>query len=204
MKRSHHIGQVKMRFGMALRRMSVRASVLGLGLSLVVTGHAAEQGVKPTEYQVKAAYLYHFGRFVDYPAGLAVKHGGFEICVLGQDPFGPTLDAAVSGEAIEQSQVKVRRLANAADSSSCRILFISSSEEPNLKKILSGLRKEPILTVSDIPQFVQRGGMIRFVAEDNRVRFEVNLSAAQDAGLTLSSELLKVAVNVERRSRAEK
>jgi len=74
--------------------------------------------------------------------------------------------------------------------------------QKDLKKILNELRKDPVLTVSDIPHFVQRGGMIRFVPEDNRVRFEVNLGAAQDAGLILSSELLKVAVNVERSSRA--
>lgn len=202
MKRSYHIGQVRMRVGTALRRFAGRATALGLSLTLVLAGHAAEEKAKPTEYQVKAAYLYHFGRFVEWPAGLAMKHQGFEICVLGQDPFGPTLDAAVAGEAIEQSLVRVRRITNASESASCRILFISTSEESNLKKILNELRKDPVLTVSDIPHFVQRGGMIRFVPEDNRVRFEVNLGAAQDAGLILSSELLKVAVNVERSSRA--
>ncbi len=83
---------------------------------------------------------------------------------------------------------------------SCRVLYISSSEETRLREVLAGLDKAAVLTVSDIPQFAQRGGMIQFVQESNKIRFEVNLASAEDAGLTLSSELLKVAVLVRKNS----
>jgi hypothetical protein len=83
---------------------------------------------------------------------------------------------------------------------SCRILFISASEESQLKEILATLDKKSVLTVSDISQFTRRGGMIQFVIDANRVRFEVNVTTAQRAGLTLSSQLLKVAINVRRDS----
>ena len=83
---------------------------------------------------------------------------------------------------------------------SCRVLFIGSSEEGRLKEILTTLDKTGVLTVSDMPNFLQRGGMIQFVLDGNKVRFEVNLRPAQDAGLTVSSELLKVAISVRRDS----
>jgi hypothetical protein len=82
----------------------------------------------------------------------------------------------------------------------CRVLYISSSEDSRLKEVLGALDKAGVLTVSDIPQFLQRGGMIQFVMVGNKIRFEVNLTSAQDAGLTLSSELLKVAAAVRKTS----
>ena len=151
---------------------------------------------KPTEYQVKTVYLYNFARFVEWPRNPDTKNDTFAICVLGQDPFGPSLDTTLAGEIIDRKRVAARRISDAKDAASCNVLFISSSEEPRLKTTLSTLDRTPVLTVSDIPQFSQRGGMIQFVLEGNRVRFEVNLTAAQNAGLTLSSELLKVATAV--------
>jgi hypothetical protein len=157
------------------------------------------QQAAPTEYQVKAAYLYNFGKFVDWSAAsTAAKRDGFQICVLGQDPFGPALDAALARQSIEGKSVMARRIMKPQDAAGCRILFISSSEDRQLKSIFSVLDGSGVLTVSDIPQFSQRGGMIEFTLEGNRVRFEVNLAPAEAAGLTLSSELLKVAVAVRR------
>ena len=86
------------------------------------------------------------------------------------------------------------------DALNCRVLYISSSEESRLKQVLMGLDKAGVLTVSDIPQFSQRGGMIQFVTAGNKIRFEVNLASAQEAGLTLSSDLLKVAATVRKTS----
>ena len=157
------------------------------------------QQAPPTEYQVKAAYLYNFGKFVDWSAASApAKRDGFEICVLGQDPFGPSLDAALARQSIDGKSVMARRIAKPQDAVGCRILFISSSEDHQLKGIFTVLDGSGVLTVSDIPQFSQHGGMIEFTLEGNRVRFEVNLATAEAAGLTLSSELLKVAVAVRR------
>jgi hypothetical protein len=159
------------------------------------------QHSKPKEYEVKAAYLFNFGRFVEWPTKIAATKGDtFAICVLGQDPFGAALDATIAGETIAGKNVVARRILKPQDALNCRVLFVSSSEESRLKDILPVLHDASILTVSDIPQFTRRGGMIQFTLEGSRVRFEVNLTPAQEAGLTLSSELLKVAVAVIRNS----
>jgi hypothetical protein len=173
-----------------------RKPIVAAILSLVfgVDGFQAQQ---LSEYQVKAAYLYNFGKFVEWPSGAA---GGSQvsICVLGQDPFGPALDAVLAGERIQGKSVVLRRIAKAQEAMECGILFISSSEDRRLSDVLSTVEHVAVLTVSDIPEFSRRGGMIQFVLEGKRVRFEVNLASAQNAGLTLSSELLKVAVMVRR------
>jgi hypothetical protein len=167
-------------------------------ISFHVPFSQAQQSL-PTEYQVKAAYLYNFGKFVDWSAANeAVKRESFQICVLGQDPFGPSLDAALAKQSIDGKSVMARRLTKPQDALGCRVLFISSSEDRQLKGIFTVLDGAGVLTVSDIPQFSQRGGMIEFTLEGNKVRFEVNLTSAEAAGLSLSSELLKVAVAVRR------
>jgi YfiR/HmsC-like len=161
------------------------------------------QQPKASEFQVKAAYLYNFGRFVQWPnESSGDRAESFEICVLGADPFGQALDATLAGGTIAGKSVAAKRIAKPQDVDSCRILFISSSEESHLKEDLAALDKTRVLTVSDIPRFSERGGMIGFILEGNRVRFDVNLDSAQGAGLTLSSELLKVATNVRKVSRS--
>ncbi len=119
--------------------------------------------------------------------------------MLGHDPFGATLDATVSGERVEGKTVVVRRVVSQKDARGCRIVYVSSSEDARVRSVLAGL--DPgVLTVSDIPHFTDDGGMIQFVMENNRVRFAVNLTAAEKGGLTLSSELLKVATKVKKES----
>jgi hypothetical protein len=150
-----------------------------------------------SEYEVKAAYLYNFGRFVDWPQDAPpVRASDFAICVLGDDPFGRALDSTISGEKIDGKSVIARRVAKIEEAADCRVLFIGIVESAQVKAILSTLGKSSILTVSDEPQFVREGGMVQFVLVDGRVRFEINLGAARQAGLSLSSDLLKVAVGV--------
>ena len=166
---------------------------------LLLAAGALAQRPKPSEYQVKAAYLANFGKFVEWPAKAGNgREERFNVCVLGEDPFGPALDAAVSGETITGVPMVARRVTRWQDAGGCRVLFISSSEEHQLKAVLTGLEGMDTLTVSDITDFTRRGGMLQFVLEGNRVRFEVNLQAAQQAGLNLSSELLKLAVFVRK------
>jgi YfiR/HmsC-like len=156
------------------------------------------QAPKPTEYEVEAAYLSNFGRFVEWPPRGSAATEPFYVCVLGQDSFGATLDAALRGENIAGAPMAAKRITGPEEAAGCRILFISSSKMPQLKSILTALGTASILTVSDIAGFARRGGMIEFVLQGNRVRFEIDLAAAQRAGLSLSSELLKVAVSVRR------
>ena len=148
---------------------------------------------------MKAAYLYNFGRFIEWPGKVAVARGdAFTVCVLGQDPFGPSLDATLAGETIGGKTIVAKRISSAEESDNCQILFLSLRDDSRLNKIIADLDKKAVLTVSDMPQFVKRGGMIQFVPEGKKVRFEVNLTATQHAGLTLSSELLKVATAVRK------
>ena len=161
------------------------------------------QQPKPNEYQVKATYLYNFGRFVKWPETTpAGKGDSFSVCVLGQDPFGPVLDSTLAGEALDGKPVVLRRLSKPQDAGECRILFISTTEEKHLKEILTALDESGVLTVSDMPGFTKRGGMIQFVLEGDRVRFEIKLASAESAKLVLSSELLKVAASVKRNGRS--
>ncbi len=153
---------------------------------------------KPTEYQVEATYLYNFGQFVKWPADTAATPNSFDICVLGQDPFGPVLNTILADETIAGKSVVARRILTPQEGLNCHVLFISSSESSRLKNILTTLGGASVLTVSDLPQFTQRGGMVQFILQQDRVRFEVNLAATESARLTLSSELLKVATNVRR------
>ena len=171
-----------------------------VGILFGVSGLPAQKS-KPQEYEVKATYLYNFARFVQWPSSsAAAKSDSFAICVLGEDPFGRALDTIVAGESIDGKAALAKRVSKPQDAVSCRVLYISSSEDSRLKEVLAALDKSGVLTVSDIPQFSRRGGMIQFVLDGNSVRFEVNLTAAESAGLTLSSELLKVAVTVRRNS----
>jgi hypothetical protein len=157
---------------------------------------------KPQEYQVKPVYLYNFGRFVQWPESVP-KTATFPICVLGRDPFGPILDLTIANEAVNEAKLVSRRIETTRDAAGCRILFVSSSEAPHIREILASIEKLSILTVSDMPDFTGSGGMIQFVLQDKKVRFEVNLSPAEKAGLALSSQLLKVAIEVKRDSRIE-
>ena len=171
--------------------------ILAAGLLLCALVKA--QAPPPTEYEVQAAYLSNFGRFVEWPARAAAnERDPFYVCVLGQDPFGPLLDAALKGENIGGAPMAARRVTSAVDAANCRIVFVNSTKDSELKGILATLRNSNALTVSDTFDFTRQGGMIQFVLDGNRVRFEINLAAAQRAGLVLSSQLLKVAVAIRR------
>jgi YfiR/HmsC-like len=156
---------------------------------------------------MKAAYLANFVKFIEPPQGAPAPQNGpsqadepFAICVLGRDPFGPALDAALAGESLGRHSLVPRRVANAREAAGCRVVFIAENDR-ELRKDLAALDKSAVLTVGDQPEFLKRGGMIQFVLDEgNRVRFEVNLTAAKKAGLTLSSELLKVAKTVAGRN----
>ena len=179
-----------------------RFTAVALAWGLVGVSCLHAQQSNPTEYQVKAAYLYNFGKFIEWPAKVNDSGESFTICVLGQDPFGTALDRTIAGESINGRKVAIKRIAKPMDALVCRILFISSTEENRLKEILAIIDKTSILTVSDIPHFTQRGGMIQFIIEANRVRFEVNLTNSELVGLTLSSQLLKVAASVRKNGRS--
>jgi hypothetical protein len=157
------------------------------------------QGAKPLENEVKAAYLLNFGRFARWPADSTVSNATtFLVCVLGRDPFGAALETTVAGERIDGKPVATQRITDLDALSTCRIVFIGESEQRRLSQILEQLMGRPVLTVSDLPDFADQGGMIQFVAASNRIRFAVNVDATERVGLLLSSELLRVALTIKR------
>jgi hypothetical protein len=146
---------------------------------------------------VEAAYLYNFGKFIGWPPPSDATAAPFSICVVGKDDFGATLDSLIQNDTINGRTIVAKRLPSISVADACQILFLGSSEEPRLAKDLDAIKEKPILTVSSIPGFLDRGGMIQFLVRDSRVRFAVNLDSSTRAHLSLSSELLKVAVLVK-------
>jgi hypothetical protein len=165
-----------------------------VALLLVVTPNvdSVERDPLP-EYPVKAAFLYHFLEFVEWPAASPLPPSRVTIGVLGRDPFGEVLDKAILKKVVAGRTLTVRRFTSIAALERCEILFISSSEMPRLAEILGRLKGAAVLTVGEADSFAQRGGMIGFVLEDDRVRLEINRAAAERAGLQISSKLLAVA-----------
>lgn len=145
------------------------------------------------EYDVKAAFLYNFVTFTDWPAdAFNSPDSPYVIGVLGTDPFGTALDEIVDGEQIKGRPLVVRRFARLEEAARCHILFISASETRRLKEILQRLKGQPVLTVGDLPGFAQAGGGIAFTAT-TQVGLVINQSALHQAHLAISSKLLRLA-----------
>lgn len=150
-----------------------------------------------TGYDVKAGYLLDFGRFLRISgAATADHHSTFDICVLGHDPLGHLLDEAAASQQIDGRPVRAVRIGDAYAAKGCDIVFLSADEGDGIPLDLDAIGKADVLTVSDAEDFLKYGGMIQFVEEDNKVRFNVNLDAVNRTHITLSSELLRVAASI--------
>jgi hypothetical protein len=148
----------------------------------------------PSEYQVKAVFLFNFAQFVEWPAtAFPDVHAPLVIGVLGEDPFGAQLETVVRDEVVGGRKLTVQRYQRVEQVGDCHILFISQSESRRLEQVVAALKGRSILTVGDTPGFAVRGVMVRFVTEKNRIRLRINLDAAKAAGLVLSSKLLRPA-----------
>jgi hypothetical protein len=146
------------------------------------------------EYDVKAAFLFNFAKFVEWPpSSFAGPEAPLAICVLGHDPFGATLDSVVRGESANDHPIAVERPQDAAAASSCQILFVSTSEQPRVADILRTIDRRRTLTVSDVPGFLEAGGALRFFLAGNHVRFEINVAITEEAHYRVSSKLMRVA-----------
>lgn len=154
----------------------------------------AEQPLAASEYEVKAEFLHRFSQFVVWPPeAFASSDAPLTIGVLGQDPFGPRLEAAVADARVAGRSFAVRRFKNADELTPCHILFIAGSEEPRLAAVLERVKGTPTLTIGETRRFAKEGGAIGFVLAAGRVRFEINPASAEKAGLKVSSHLLKLA-----------
>ena len=175
-----------------LRRLILSFTIALSAMTTMVLNIQA-QDAKPSEYGVKAAFLYNFAKFVDWPVD-AFKDDQSPIClsVLGDDPFGPALDS-IRDKTVRGRPLIVRRCKSLEQVAGSHIVFISLSEKGKLRPILNGLKRSSTLTVSEAERFGQQGGMINFITVDNKIQFEINPEAAQRVKLKISSQLLKLA-----------
>jgi hypothetical protein len=146
-----------------------------------------------SEYRVKSAFLYNFSRFVTWPEATLQDRTDFSLCVMGTDPFGAQLDK-LSGKAVHNRTLVVRRLNSLAMVDDCHLVYIGEDTMPT--DILLLVRELPVLTVSDAEDFIEQGGIIQFKLIQSKVRFRINMDAANSAGLRISSKLLSLAISV--------
>ena len=175
---------------------ALASATLAVVLSLLgAASPAAPEPPRPTEYEVKAAFLYNFAKFVKWPEDRSLGPT-FVIAVLGDDPFGGVLDRTFAGKTIQGRKAEVRRIRTPGPPSDVQILFIGSSERPHLSQILKTLEGGNALTVGDMEGFTERGGMIAFRLGSDVVNFDLNLDQVERARLKMSSQLIRLARNV--------
>ena len=182
-----------------IRQAPLRFSIAALTALLFLAGvrWASAQTNTSSEYQVKAAFLFHFAQFVDWPPE-AFKDAGAPLtyCTVGEDPFHGALDASMSGKTIDGRPVRVLHFKLSQEVQTCQILFLGAPEKKSLSATLVNLGESPVLTVGESQDFIGQGGMIGFLWEDNKVHFEINLEAAERAKLKISARLLTLAKKV--------
>ena len=185
-----------------MRRVGLLIVTTCLLFAIALGGHA--EGVDSSdssEYLIKAGFIYNFAKLVEWPTtAFAQPDSPIVIGILGNDPFGATLDRIVADKKIDGRGFAVKRVKWSKDLrelKDCNILFVSSSEKDHVDSVVDGMKGLPILTIGDAPGFAKRGGIINFTLEDNKVRFEVNVEAAKHADLSISSRLLTLAKIVQ-------
>ena len=181
--------------GRTFRPQRTAPLLAALMLSLCAASAVQSAVGTPSEYEVKAAFLLNFTKFVGWPAdAFEDEDAPISICILGADPFGRTLDQMLEGEIVNDRKLAVRRISEAPRPGTCQVLFVSQADS-DLYKILKQTGPG-VLTVGEGSAFMEAGGMIGFVMENHRVRFDINRTAASALRLQLSSQLLNVARSV--------
>jgi hypothetical protein len=169
---------------------------LALACVLVLVGSVRLGGAEPGpeeihESQIKAAFLFNFAKFVQWPA--SEVNGPFAVCTVGEDGFAQVLTQTVKGKSVQGRVIVVRRTRRDDDVRACDIVFVSASEASRTSDIVERLRNTAVLVVGETPHFLREGGHIRFFVEGNRVRFQIDAENALQAGLKISSQLLSLA-----------
>jgi YfiR/HmsC-like len=182
---------------LTLKRLGILIVALSVSLSWAPEAVAQASDSDSSEYLIKAGFIYNFAKFVEWPStAFAQPDSPIVIGILGTDPFGSLIDQIVENKKIGSRGFVVKRLKWGTDLKElrdCKILFVGDSERAHIDELVQIVKSLPILTVGETPRFAERGGVIRFVLEDNRVRFEINVDAARQADLTISSRLLTLA-----------
>lgn len=178
--------------GLAIPGRRLVRTLLLVGTLALLTHAFGVQGMAQAanEYQVKAAFILNFAKFVEWPNETYGDGGSLVVGVLGEDPFGSSIDQIINGYKANGRRLMVRRLKWGDNLRACQILFIGSSERKRLGQIIGSLQGASVLTIGDTQQFTQTGGIIKFFITDSRVQFEINAAAARQARLKISSKLL--------------
>lgn len=174
-------------------RWRKRAALSGCLLAWIIGDPACAESL--SEYSVKAGFLYNFAQFTEWPAE-AQANGIFKLCIMGADPFGEAL-ATIQGKLLRSATVEVQSEVDLTTAKQCHLLFINEPDGVRLGNIVRRLGNLPVLTVAQHDDFLRVGGMIQLTMEQNRVRFSINLAAARQARLKLSSHMLRLALKVE-------
>lgn len=175
-------------------RRALAAGWLALAGALAgIVGARPAQAALSAEYEIKAAFMYNFAKFVQWPpAAFRQPQSPLVLCVIGQDDFGAALDT-IDHKQAQQRELQVRRHVRLEDAKSCHILFVAQSERARLRLILHAVSGAGVLTVSDIDRFAEAGGVIGLYELDNKLQFSINPEQAQSAMLQINSQLLKLA-----------
>lgn len=178
-----------------IRVFCATVAIIAAGVNWFVAISVSAELSRPAEYELKAAFLYNFIKFTEWPTqALGKQEEPFVIGVLGKDPFGAALDKLLEGETVHNKTIVARRFPKMDEAAAnSHVLFISFSEESYLPAILRLVDRQGVLTVSEIENFAHRGGMINLKKENNKIVFEINIEAAKRAGLTMDAQLLKLA-----------
>lgn len=184
-----------------MRRPRLLIIILTLLLASVAPSAHAQDASASSEYLVKAGFIYNFANLVQWPStAFSQSDSPIVISILGQDHFGATLDRVFEGKKVNGRPFVIKRLKtvnellkSVAELKDCQILFVSSSEMAHLNDAIQIVKGIPVLTIGETPGFANQGGIINLVLEDNKVRFEVNVDAAKQADLNISSRLLALA-----------
>ena len=174
------------------RAKAFRQTGMMLGLLSISISCALAQSID--EYQAKAAFLFNFAKFVEWPAGaVGTENDPIRICVLGPSPFGSSLENLLRGKDIAGRPLLAVKAADLREASSCQILFVAASECKRFKPMAAELSAANVLTVGESESFLSLGGIVNFKVEDGRIRFDIRLAAADQAKLRISSKLLSLA-----------
>ena len=171
-----------------------QAVVATVAVILPISRGSIAQESQPSEYQIKAAFIFNFAKFVEWPStALPKANSPMIIGVLGDNPFRDNLEKTIKNRSVEDHPLVIKRFASAAEATNSHILFISSSEKGQLVEVIKTLEGSTVLTVGEMDEFNEKGGMINFVMEGTKIRFRINNEAATRAGLKISSKLLSLA-----------
>jgi uncharacterized protein DUF4154 len=166
-------------------------------VSVFLTGHLAAEGNASSEYAIKAAFLFHFAQFAEWPpTAFKDPNAPLTFCTLGEDEFHGALDESISGKTIGNRPLRAQHLKQIEEIEGCQVVFVGVDDKKRILALLASLKDSPVLTVGESEHFAQDGGMIGLCLEENKIRFEINLGSVEHAKLKLSARLLALAKTV--------